>query len=143
MKIIFSKKAKNDPEQRYILKIMCEYSIFKNYYEEIKEIKTKIEELNISQLDKEINLKIKIIDYFKFRIDENLKRKDSFFEEIWNSLKKRNIFIDETNEQMTKIKQRIKIYIENHSCEGFINDFEMCVPFMKQNNKACNYYDNN
>ena len=64
MKIILSKKTKSDPEQRYILKIMCEYSIFKNYYEEIKEIKTKIEGLNISQLYKEINVKIKIIDYF-------------------------------------------------------------------------------
>ena len=127
MKIILSKKTKSEPEQRYILKIMCEYSIFKNYYEEIKEIKTKIEGLNISQLDKEINVKIKIIDYFKFRIDENSKRKDSFFEEIWNSLKKRNIFIEETNEQMTKINQRIKTYVENHSCEDFINDFDKCV----------------
>ena len=100
MKILFSNNKNIDIEQRYIIKEVCAYLIFKNYFEELKTIKNKIKNLNIIKFDKEIKLKIKIIKYFQLKIDEESKIKKSYFEDIWNSLKERNIFVDGTSEKM-------------------------------------------
>ena len=100
MKILFSKNKNIDIEQRYIIKKVCACLIIKNYFEELKTIKNKIKNLNIIKFDKEIKLKIKIIEYFQLKIDEESKIKKSYFEDIWNSLKERNIFVDGTSEKM-------------------------------------------
>ena len=132
MMILLSKNIKIDIEQKYILKEISAYLILKNYYEELIIIKNKIKELNLTKLDKEIKLKIKFIDYFLSKIDENEKFKNLYFEDIWNSLKERKYFLGETNEKTMKINQKIKEYVETHSCEDYINDFDICVnPLIK------------
>ena len=133
MKILFSNNKNIDIEQRYIIKKVCAYLIIKNYFEELKTIKNKIKNLNIIKLDKEIKLKIKIIEYFQLKIDEESKIKKSYFEDIWNSLKERNIFVDGTSEKMIKLNQKIKDYVEKNSSEDFINDFDMCVNHLIKN----------
>ena len=133
MAILLSQNNTKDFEQRHILKKICVFLILKDYIEKLRKIKNKIKELNITKLDKEIKLKIKIIDYFQSKLDEEHINKDSFFENIWNTLKYRKIFVDETSEQMVKLNRRMKAYVNDHSCDDFINDFDKCVtPVIKK-----------
>jgi hypothetical protein len=74
MKVLLSKNTEIDVEQMFILKEICAFLILKNYIEELQN-------------------KNKNIDYFQSKLD-----KDSISNDFWNSLKHKNIFVEETNE---------------------------------------------
>ena len=153
--VLNSSLSNRFPEKKFILNNICSFLILDKSKNKIINILNKIQSLNLEKIDKEIKLKIKIIDFFKNEIETPVK--ENFLEDIWKTLKNKKSFFnenDENDEQIINLNNIIQDYIKKKNEKEFINDFLKVFkskinnldfskndpqaidipPFMKQNN---------